>query len=273
MTSIKSMLLDRNDHYIIDFDFTCVLPTDEAAMLNYIIDLSDYKGSLNIKMTPSYIQRKRPKWTTYFIRKTLKNLTEVGIISEFNNDGRGKTYRLNKDAIYELLAEYEGTLNNQTTQNEQSDYSNKTVRLSNLDNQTIQNDQQSITNQEHNQEHNQSYVENDKSFIPQIEDVIDYLNDVTGQKLRSSSKGHKNYIRARLRDGYTVDDCKVVIDKKWADWQGTDWEKFMKPSTLFAPSHFDEYLNQPMKCKKRSAQSKLNQNKPEDYEFVGEIKL
>ena len=28
---------------------------------------------------------------------------------------------------------------------------------------------------------------------------------------------------------------------------GTDYEKYLQPSTLLAPSHFDNYLNQPEK--------------------------
>ena len=52
-------------------------------------------------------------------------------------------------------------------------------------------------------------------------------------------------ITARLEEGYTVEDFKVVITKKCKEWKNDPkMSTFLRPSTLFAPSHFDEYLNQ-----------------------------
>ena len=34
-----------------------------------------------------------------------------------------------------------------------------------------------------------------------------------------------------------------MINKKCAEWIGTKMEKYLTPKTLFAPSHFDQYLN------------------------------
>ena len=74
-------------------------------------------------------------------------------------------------------------------------------------------------------------------------DVIDYLNEMTGKRFRHSEASLKN-VRARLNEGFTVDDCKTVVEKKASEWMGTDFETFLRPSTLFAPSHFEDYLNQ-----------------------------
>ena len=46
-----------------------------------------------------------------------------------------------------------------------------------------------------------------------------------------------------MKEGYTVNDFKTVIDKKCREWKGTKLEKYLTPKTLFAPSHFDTYLN------------------------------
>ena len=35
-----------------------------------------------------------------------------------------------------------------------------------------------------------------------------------------------------------------MIDKKYAEWKDTKMEKYLVPGTLFAPSHFENYLNQ-----------------------------
>ena len=50
-------------------------------------------------------------------------------------------------------------------------------------------------------------------------------------------------IKARFKEGYKLDDFKTVIDNKAFEWQHTDMWQFMRPSTLFSPSHFDDYLN------------------------------
>lgn len=72
--------------------------------------------------------------------------------------------------------------------------------------------------------------------------VCDYLNAKTGQHFRSSSKVTQQHINARLSEGFTLDDFKRVIDNMCADWMNTEWEKYLRPSTLFG-SKFENYLN------------------------------
>ena len=79
----------------------------------------------------------------------------------------------------------------------------------------------------------------DKSHI----EIIEYLNIKTGSKFKPTTKPYIQAIRSRLKEGYTVDDFKTVIDKKCREWKGTKLEKYLTPKTLFAPSHFDTYLN------------------------------
>lgn len=79
----------------------------------------------------------------------------------------------------------------------------------------------------------------DKSHI----EIIEYLNLKTGSKFKPTTKPYIQAIRSRLKEGYTVDDFKTVIDKKCREWKGTKLEKYLTPKTLFAPSHFDTYLN------------------------------
>lgn len=84
-----------------------------------------------------------------------------------------------------------------------------------------------------------SHDDVDKSHI----DIIEYLNLKTGSKFKPTTKPYIQAIRSRLKEGYTVDDFKTVIDKKCREWKGTKLEKYLTPKTLFAPSHFDTYLN------------------------------
>lgn len=84
--------------------------------------------------------------------------------------------------------------------------------------------------------------------------VVDYLNSKAGTRYKHSSEDTRKHIRARVNDGYTLDDFKAVIDRKVEEWKGTEWQKFLRPSTLFG-SKFEGYLNQmdgPRHAKKTS---------------------
>lgn len=77
------------------------------------------------------------------------------------------------------------------------------------------------------------------------DDVVRYLNEKTGRRFQVKGETAK-YISGRINDGYTLDDFKTVIDKKVKKWKNDPkMSQFLRPSTLFAPSHFDEYLNEP----------------------------
>lgn len=84
-----------------------------------------------------------------------------------------------------------------------------------------------------------SHDDVDKSHF----EIIEYLNLKTGSKFKPTTKPYVQAIRSRLKEGYTVNDFKTVIDKKCREWKGTKLEKYLTPKTLFAPSHFDTYLN------------------------------
>lgn len=72
--------------------------------------------------------------------------------------------------------------------------------------------------------------------------VIDYLNQKASTKYKATTAKTKSVIHARVAEGFTLDDFKTVIDKKCAEWIGTDYEKFLRPETLFG-TKFEGYLN------------------------------
>lgn len=82
-------------------------------------------------------------------------------------------------------------------------------------------------------------IEIDNIYTP----VVTHLNEKAGTKYRASGAKTQKVIHARLAEGYTLEDFVTVIDKKCAEWLGTDWEKFLRPETLFGPK-FESYLNQ-----------------------------
>ena len=73
--------------------------------------------------------------------------------------------------------------------------------------------------------------------------VIDYLNKKANTNYRPTTKNTQSFINARLKEGYTVEDFKKVIDSKSREWLGTDFEKYLRPSTLFG-TKFENYLNE-----------------------------
>lgn len=81
------------------------------------------------------------------------------------------------------------------------------------------------------------------SLVEITKKVIEHLNTTTDAKFRSSSKATQSKIKARLNEGYTLNDFIVVIDKKYNEWKNTEFEKYLCPETLFG-TKFEKYLNQ-----------------------------
>lgn len=72
-------------------------------------------------------------------------------------------------------------------------------------------------------------------------EVINHLNSVTGKKYDLNSPYSVDRIRELVNEGYSQDDFIAVIDKKFKEWRGTEFEKYLRPSTLFG-AKFEKYL-------------------------------
>lgn len=74
-------------------------------------------------------------------------------------------------------------------------------------------------------------------------EVVDYLNQRAGTHYKATTAITRKLIKARLKEGFTVDEIKLVIDKKCADWlNNSDMAQYLRPETLFGPK-FESYLN------------------------------
>lgn len=73
--------------------------------------------------------------------------------------------------------------------------------------------------------------------------VIGYLNAKVGTRFNSKTDAYRKLVSARAKEGFTEQDFRTVIDKKAAEWKGTEWAKFLRPQTLFG-TKFESYLNQ-----------------------------
>jgi len=75
-------------------------------------------------------------------------------------------------------------------------------------------------------------------------DVIGYLNSKTGRDFRLVASNTK-LIKARIKEGYTLDDIKRVIDYKVAQWIHDDkMRDYLRPATLFNAEKFSQYAGQ-----------------------------
>ena len=78
-------------------------------------------------------------------------------------------------------------------------------------------------------------------------EIVDYLNKSAGTNYRASSKKTQQLIRARINEGFTLEDFRVVIEKKTREWINDNKMKaYLRPETLFG-TKFEGYLNQPVK--------------------------
>lgn len=85
-----------------------------------------------------------------------------------------------------------------------------------------------------------------KDNVP-YQEIVNYLNNSAGTNYRASSKKTRELIKARINEGYTLEDFKVVIEKKTREWINDNKMKgYLRPETLFG-TKFEGYLNQPEK--------------------------
>lgn len=75
------------------------------------------------------------------------------------------------------------------------------------------------------------------------EEVVDHLNQRAGTHYKATTANTRKLVKARLKEGFTVDEIKLVIDKKCADWGNNPaMVEYLRPETLFG-NKFESYLN------------------------------
>ena len=131
--------------------------------------------------------------------------------------------------------EYEYVLYEQKQGKEKQGVENLGLEFLGVDNQEQLNTNIINNNKQNNKTNNKENI---------TKEIVDYLNERLGTKYKSTTRTTSSSINARIKEGYTLEDFKLVIDKKYKEWKGTQWEKYLTPETLFRPSNFEKYLNQ-----------------------------
>lgn len=167
-----------------------------------------------------------------------------------------------------LCKQCHSKIHNSVNQKKPSDNQNKPNVVSSKPNVNVNDNENVNENENVNDKNNMpSGTSADRTPEYPYKAVIDYLNTKMGTDYKASSKDSQKHIRARFQEGYKLDDFYTVIDKKVREWKGTEWEKFLRPATLFG-TKFESYLNQ--KGRMNSTQTggnKFNNFQPRDYDY------
>ena len=166
---------------------------------------------------------KRLNLTTQKVRTILKKFEKEGYIQPLSSGSKGKESTLKLTIKQQLF-------NNNIT--------NKIEELQQIDELPNNN---ITTKQQQSNNTTKDKKKKDNNII--YSTVINYLNEKASTNYKASTKSTQGFINARLNEGYTTEDFVKVIDSKSKDWLGTEWEKYLRPSTLFqSPAKFENYL-------------------------------
>lgn len=86
-----------------------------------------------------------------------------------------------------------------------------------------------------------SEKEKEKEYVY---DIVEFLNNVCKTQYKAETKSTANHINARLNEGFSVEDLKLVISHQNALWSNNaEMSKYIRPQTLFNSEKFQGYLN------------------------------
>lgn len=235
--TLKQLLMSSS-YFVLNKQIVKAIGIEAGFLLTTLIEASDglanedgwfYKTSPSLEEETGLSNHKQSK--------IIEELTKLGILEQENKGMPMKRYfRINFNKIEELVFKTQDLKNSKPCNEEIEKQGFKNFECKDLKNsnaciEKISNNKE-LNNNNLNKELNNIYKE-----------TVDYLNEKAGTKYKSNSKNTTKHIKARINDGYTLEDFKSVIDKKCSEWLNTDMEKYLCPDTLFG-SKFEKYLNQ-----------------------------
>lgn len=123
------------------------------------------------------------------------------------------------------------------------------------------------TNNDIKENSNKSNSSNKDNF--DYKKFIEWFNELSDKNFRNTETNRK-LIRARLNEGYTKEDIAKVVRFKVNQWKdNTKMNKYLRFTTLFAPTNFSNYLqevedNSPEPQKKKEESSAKEEKRKVD---------
>lgn len=285
------------------WDFFDELTPEASLLLAYIVDMKDsglmkkWDGNY-FRLSNSFIQERFLTWSQHTIKKNFDELEEKGFIKtkqlfQYENGNKNKTrWVMVTDKTNDLIEGVSNAQPNDLNNDLNNDLPNDLTENFNINKNTI------------TQYHNNTIIYNDETsssmystsstennspddflskkdtltnmappsdpeekFSDRIKEIVAYLNEKTDSSYRENTPNTRKHIIARLKQCYTVDDFKHVIDVKCAEWKGTEFEKFLRPDTLFG-SKFENYLNTKMSTVTKNTAPKVEQRKADPSKIL-----
>ena len=235
--TLKQLLMSSS-YFVLNKQIVKAIGIESGFLLTTLIEASD--GLANddgwfYKTAPSL--EEETGLSNHKQSKIIEELTKLGILEQENKGMPMKRYfRINFNKIEELVFKIQDLKNSKPSIEE-----NKKQGFENFECKDLKNSNACIEKISNNKELNNNNLNKELNNI--YKEAVDYLNQKAGTKYKSNSKNTTKHIKARLNDGYTLEDFKIVIDKKCSEWLNTDMEKYLCPETLFG-AKFEKYLNQ-----------------------------
>ena len=192
------------------------------------------------------------------IIRNLENLLEKNLIIKYDTSPT-KQYVVNLPYINKLRAEY-------ASKEPDKDEYDVSENLTDTLNKSETESKQILGNNEYNNKlNNKNKAENNYSEI--IKEVIDYLNTLTKSNFKANTSKTSSLIKARLKEGFSLEDLKKVVEYKYYQWglnpvvfkNGESSDTYVRPSTLFN-NKFENYLAEANRNLKRYTTSEYMPN-------------
>ncbi|PIC85408.1 replication protein [Sporosarcina sp. P20a] len=220
--------------------FAAIVGTNEALFLqqlHYRLQISKNRNDGHRWVYNTYEEwtREFPCWKMHVVKRLVKKLEKDQLIitSEYNKMpmDRTKWYRINYEKLSQTCGEFvpfEQT--DMVDRIEQKCLSEENIMLP------------AITKELKQTTKNTRASEKD---LATISSVIDYLNQKASKRFRHNTNTTMDLLHERIEEGYTLDDFKLVIDTKAAQWlDHPQFRHYLQPSTLFKAEKFENYLNE-----------------------------
>ena len=198
-------------------------------------------------------EKQFPFWSNATIRRTINSCEKQNMILSANYNKLG----FDKTKWYTINYEEVERVSKRVAQNEQRSCSKRASGVT-------QNEQTNTIDYTETTSETTKESPAKAERIP-YKKIIDYLNEQADRSYSYKAKMNRTLIRARwngrkaidknLSDEELLEQFKSVIDKKVADANDTNHffkSEYLRPSTLFAESNFDKYLNQPERSEQKS---------------------
>ncbi|MDK6296534.1 conserved phage C-terminal domain-containing protein [Staphylococcus caprae] len=199
-----------------------------AALLNQLIYWSDRTSRKD-----GYFYKSYKEWeeeihlSKYQVMRATKKLKNMGIVETALKKANGAPtvhYKVDSKEVSQWIVK---KLNNGKLRNSTMDSEETQQSLTEITTETTTKD----------------ILSGNPTAYP-YKEVINYLNQQTGKQFRSTTKKNQSLIKARVNEGFTLDDFKKVINNMTSQWLNDNkMSKYLRPETLFG-TKFEGYLNQ-----------------------------